>query len=57
MERLKLENFALKHNVMQQQLQANIAARAAFLREMEAAHPGYRWDEQNGLVLIEADRL
>lgn len=59
LERLKLENFALKHNAVQQQLQTNLAARSAFIQEMEAAHPGYRWDEQNGLVAIEgyvADR-
>ena len=50
LERVKLENFALKHSAIQQQLQTNLAARAAFLQAVEAAHPGYRWDEQSGLV-------
>lgn len=50
LERTKLENFALKHNALQQQSQANLQARAAFIQEIEAAHPGYRWDDQKGLI-------
>ena len=50
LERVKMENFALKHNSLQQQLNANLAQRAALIKEIEAAHPGHRWDEQRGLV-------
>lgn len=50
LERVKMENFALKHSAMQQQQQANLAARAAYIRQIEAAHPGYRWNEERGLV-------
>ena len=50
LERVKLENFALKNNLMQQQLQLNLSERAVFIRQLEAAHPGYRWTDQNGLV-------
>lgn len=50
LERLKMENFALKHNTMQLQLQAVLAERAAFIRQIEEAHPGYCWEEQRGLV-------
>ena len=52
LERVKLENFALKNNLMQQQLQANLAARQAFIGLIEAAHPGYRWNDQQGLTPI-----
>lgn len=54
LERVKLENFVLKHNAIQQQLQINLAARAAFIQEIEAAHPGYGWDDTQGLVPKEA---
>lgn len=50
LERLKMENFALKHSAMQQNLQANLMQRTAFIKEIEAAHPGYVWNEQRGLV-------
>jgi hypothetical protein len=50
LERVKMENFALKHAAMQNQIQANLQARAAFVQQIEAAHPGYRWNEQQGLV-------
>lgn len=50
MERLKMENFALKHSAIQQQLQMNLAERLVFIRAIETAHPGYSWDEQQGLV-------
>lgn len=54
LERVKMENFALKHQAIQQQQQANLQARAAFVRQIEAAHPGYKWNDQRGLVLEEA---
>ena len=57
LERVKMENFGLKHNALQQQLQANLGARAAFIDELVAAHPGYVWNEQHGLVLSELDTL
>lgn len=50
LEQVKLENFALRNNALQQQLQANLAARAAFIKQVEAAHPGYQWDETKGLT-------
>ena len=50
LERVKMENFALRNNALQQQLQVNLAQRIAFIQEIEAAHPGYKWDEQQGLV-------
>lgn len=55
LERVKLENFALKHNTLQQQLQMNLAERAAYIRGIETAHPGYQWDEQQGLVTAPAE--
>jgi len=54
-ERVKLENFALRHNAMQNQLSINMQARGAFIRELETAHPGYRWEEsESALVAIES---
>lgn len=53
LERTKLENFALKHNALQQQMQMILAERAAYIRIVEEAHPGHRWDEQQGLVSAE----
>jgi hypothetical protein len=50
LERVKMENFALKHNSLQQQLNANLAQRQAYIEQIEAAHPGHRWDEPRGLV-------
>ena len=58
LERVKLENFALRHNTLQQQIHVNLTARGAFIRELEVAHPGYRWeDEQGVLVPVESDKL
>lgn len=57
LERVKMENFALKHNAMQQQLQANMAERTNFIRAIEDAHPGYQWNEQEGLVAIKGSTL
>lgn len=50
LERVKLENFALKHNALQHQLQMNLTERTAFIRAVEESHPGYKWDEQQGLI-------
>ena len=50
LERTKLENYALKHNLVQQQLQRIVDERSAYIRQIEEAHPGYAWDEQKGLV-------
>ena len=54
-ERLKLENFGLKHNALQRQQQDNLTERAAFIQQMEAAHPGFKWEEQKGLVSTTAE--
>ena len=51
LERTKLENFALKHNLVQAQLQRIVDERAAYIRQVEEAHPGCKWDEQKGLVV------
>jgi hypothetical protein len=53
LERVLMENYALKNSLMQQQLQANLAARAAFIQRIEDARPGYRWSDQQGLIPIE----
>lgn len=50
LQKLKLENFSLKHNALQQQLQVNLSMRAAFIKEIETENPDYRWDEQKGFV-------
>lgn len=52
-ERLKMENFALRHQILQQQLQQIVAERAAYIKQIEAAHPGSEWDERQGLVAVE----
>lgn len=53
LERTKMENYALKHNLMSQQLQQLVAERGAYIKQIEAAHPGCTWDEQRGLVRSE----
>jgi hypothetical protein len=50
LERTKMENFALKHNLIQQQLQAIVMERANYIQSIETAHPGFKWDEREGLV-------
>jgi hypothetical protein len=52
-ERVKLENFALKNNILQQQVQANLLERVAFINTIEESHPGYRWSDPEGLVKSE----
>jgi hypothetical protein len=54
LERTKLENFPLKHNAMQQQLNANLAERKAYIEKVEAAHPGYQFNEQTGTLVKQA---
>ncbi len=36
---------------MQQQLQQVQLERAVYIKQIEADHPGYEWDEQRGLML------
>lgn len=56
LEQMKLENYALKHNMIQQQLQRIIAERTAYIKQVEDAHRGYRWDEQTAsLAKLPAD--
>lgn len=50
LERVKLENFALKHNSLQRQLNDNLAERTAYIKEVAAAHPTLQWDDQRGFV-------
>jgi Spy/CpxP family protein refolding chaperone len=51
MERLKLENFGLRYNLLQQQMQQIVTERAALLSQIEANHPGFVWDEKQGLIM------
>ena len=57
LERTKLENYALKHNLVQQQLQQIVAERTAYIQQIVAAHPGCTWDEQKGLLRDEPAAL
>jgi hypothetical protein len=50
LERLRMENFALRINLLQQQLQQTARERMAFIETLEREHPGYEWDEQRGFV-------
>lgn len=50
MERLQMENYALRHNLLQQQMQQVIAERTGYIKKLEAEHPGYAWDERQGLI-------
>jgi hypothetical protein len=50
MERLKLENFTLRHIAFEAQLRQNTIDRAHFLHGIEEAHPGWRWQDPQGLV-------
>lgn len=51
LERVKLENNTLRIALLQNQLQQTHNERAAFLQQLEAAHPGYEWSEQNGRLI------
>ena len=52
LETVKMENFGLKHNALQQQVNANLAQRAAFIAQMELDHPGTKWEEGKGLMKL-----
>lgn len=52
LEQTKMVNFSLRHTLIQQQLQQVMAERTAYIKRIEEAHPGHRWDEQRGLVPI-----
>jgi hypothetical protein len=54
-ERLKLENFALKYQAMQAQSQQLLAERAGFIQQIVAARPGFTWDDKLGLVPAPAE--
>jgi hypothetical protein len=51
LELTKLENFALRHTNLQQAQQANLAERTRYIRQIEAAHPGYSFSEQTGQLV------
>jgi hypothetical protein len=51
LEETKLENFVLKHGILQQQLQRIVADRTAFIKQIEDAHPGFRWDDTQGSLV------
>jgi hypothetical protein len=51
LEMTKLENYALKHSNMQQAIQVNLEARAKYIAQIEAAHPGCRFSEQTGQLV------
>ena len=54
LERVKMENFALRIMFMQQQLQQMQIERANFIHQIEDRHPGYKWSEAEGLVREDA---
>jgi hypothetical protein len=49
-ERLKMENSTLKHHLMQQQSQAVQAERATLIAQIEINHPGFKWDDRQGVL-------
>jgi hypothetical protein len=51
LELTKLENFGLKHAALQQAQQANLAARSQYIKQIEAAHPGYSFSEHTGQLV------
>lgn len=56
MERLKLENFTLRHIAFDAQIRQNQLDRAQLIHSIEQAHPGWRWQDPNGLVPKEDER-
>ena len=52
-ESTKLENFVLKHENLRMLQQANIDARAKYVQQIEAAHPGCRFSEQTGQLVYQ----
>jgi hypothetical protein len=51
LEITKLENFGLRHSNLEQARQANLTARSQYIRQIEAAHPGYSFSEQTGQLV------
>jgi hypothetical protein len=49
-ERLTLENYALRYNLLHQQMLQIQGERAAFIRLIEQAYPGYEWRDGSGLI-------
>jgi hypothetical protein len=49
-ERLKLENFTLRHMAFEAQMRQNQFDRAVFLRLLEETYPGWRWQDPEGWV-------
>ena len=52
-EQLKMENFALRQHIMQQQFRQAQEDRKAFIAEIERNHPGFVWNDEQGR-LVEA---
>ena len=52
LELTKMENFALRNAGLQQAIRENIQARDKYIQQIEAAHPGYRWNENSGLMPV-----
>lgn len=48
LERVKMENFALRFHVSQQQMTQVQNDRAAFIQQMTAARPGFYWKDPEG---------
>ena len=53
LETAKLQVHALRHQLLQQQLQANLAERSALIQQIVTDHPGHRWDEATGKLMRE----
>lgn len=49
-QKLKLENFTLRHIAFESQMRQNQLDRAQFIHTIEQAHPGWRWEDPQGLV-------
>jgi hypothetical protein len=52
LERLKMENIALKYRAMEQQMVGLLNERALVIQQIEKDHPGYKWKEPVGLVSV-----
>jgi hypothetical protein len=52
LEQAKMELYATRHQLLQQQVNGNLAQRLAYIGQIEADHPGYRWDEASAKLAI-----
>jgi Spy/CpxP family protein refolding chaperone len=48
LERLRMENIALKYRAMEAQMAALLNDRRAVIEQIESAHAGWKWNDQLG---------